>query len=56
MLNAADGLDLRGLGVGTKLPEVFVLSDVAIALHDVLVSTVARILVAHESIKERDGG
>lgn len=53
LLNAADGLDLRGLAVGAKLPEVFVLSTVTITLHDILVSTITRVLVAHKSVREK---
>lgn len=50
LLNAADGLDLRGLAVGAKLSEVLVLPAVTIALHDVLVSTITGVLVAHKSV------
>lgn len=39
---------MRGLAVGAKLPEVFVLSTVTITLHDILVSTITRVLVAHK--------
>lgn len=53
LLNTADGLDLRGLAVGTKLLEVFELPTVTITLHDILVSTVTRILVAHKSVEKR---
>lgn len=52
LLNTADGLDLRGLAVGAKLPEVFVLPTVTITLHDILVSTVTRVLVAHKSVEK----
>lgn len=52
LLNSADGLDLRGLAVGTKLLEVFELPTVTITLHDILVSTVTRILVAHKSVEK----
>lgn len=59
LLNTADGLDLRGLAVGAKLPEVFELPTVTITLHDILVSTITRILVAHKSVEksqsEREG-
>lgn len=51
LLNAADGLDLRGLAVGAKLPEVFVLPTVTITLHDILVATITRVLVADKSVK-----
>lgn len=50
LLNTADGLDLRGLAVGAKLLEVFVLPTVTITLHDILVSTITRVLVAHKSV------
>lgn len=52
LLNTADGLDLRGLAVGAKLPEVFELPTVTITLHDILVSTITRILVAHKSVEK----
>ena len=52
LLNTADGLDLRGLAVGAKLPEVFKLPTVTITLHDILVSTITRILVAHKSVEK----
>lgn len=50
LLDTADGLDLRGLAMGAKLLEVFVLPTVTVTLHDVLVSTVTRELVAHEPV------
>lgn len=50
LLDTADGLDLRGLAMGAKLLEVFVLPTVAVTLHDVLVSTVTRELVAHKPV------
>lgn len=53
LLNTADGLDLRGLAVRAKLPEVFVLPTVTITLHDILVSTITRVLVAHKSDEKR---
>lgn len=53
LLNTADGLDLRGLRVGAELPEVLVLPTVAITLHDVLVATVTRVLVAHKTVERR---
>lgn len=37
--------------MGAKLPEVFVLPAVTVTLHDVLVATITRILVAHESVE-----
>lgn len=53
LLDAADGLNLRGLRVRAELPEVFVLPTVAVTLHDVLIPAVARVLVAHETIEEK---
>lgn len=52
LLDAADGLDLRSLTVRPILPEMFVLACMAVALHDVLVSTVTRVLVTHKPIKQ----
>lgn len=52
LLDTADGLDLRGLAMGAKLLEDFVLPTVAVTLHDVLVSTVTRELVAHKPVKQ----
>lgn len=54
LLDTADGLDLRGLGMGAKLPEVFVLPTVAVTLHDILVSTITRELVAHKPVACRE--
>lgn len=51
LLNTADGLDLGSLAVGAKLPEVFVHATVTVTLHDVLVSTVTRVLIADKSVK-----
>lgn len=56
LLNAADGLDLRGLAVGAKLPEVFVLPTVTITLHDILVATITGVLVADKSVEEEGLG
>lgn len=56
LLNTADGLDLRGLAVGAKLPEVLELPAVTITLHDILVSAIARILVAHKSVEQLHRG
>ncbi len=47
MLDPTDRLDLRGLSVAAVLPVVPVLASVAVALHNVLVTTVTRILVAY---------
>lgn len=49
MLDSPDGLDLGSLGVGAKLAVALELSSMAVALQDVLVATVARVLVAHEA-------
>lgn len=49
VLDPADRLDLRGLSVAAVLPVVPVLASVAVALHQVLVTTVTRILVAYKS-------
>ena len=38
--------------MGAELPEVLVLPAVTITLHDVLVSTVTGILVAHKAVAE----
>lgn len=49
MLDPADRLDLRGLSMATILPVVPVLASVAVTLHNVLVTTVTRILVAYKA-------
>lgn len=54
LLDSTDGLDLEGLSVGAELSVVLVLSSVTVTLHDVLVSTVTRILVAHPAVEERE--
>lgn len=54
LLDSTDGLDLEGLSVGAKLSVVLVLSSMTVTLHDVLVSTVTRILVAHPAVEERE--
>ena len=46
LLHSAEGLHLEGLSVGAPFPVVFVLSAMTVTLQDVLVSTVARVLVA----------
>lgn len=50
VLDPPDGLDLRSLGVVAKLTVTLVLSSTTVALHDVLVATVTRVLVAHEAV------
>lgn len=54
LLDSTDGLDLEGLSMGAPLPVVLELPSVTITLHDVLVSTVTRILVAHPTVEERE--
>lgn len=49
VLDPPDGLNLRSLGVGAKLAVTLVLSSATVTLHDVLVATVSRVLVAHEA-------
>lgn len=50
MLDSPDGLNLGSLGVGAKFTVTLVLSSATVALHDVLVATVARVLVAHKAV------
>ena len=47
LLDPAQRLDLESLSVGAPLSVVFVLAAMAITLHDVLVTTVSRVLVAN---------
>lgn len=47
--DASDGLDLGGLAVGAPVPPVLVVAAVLLALHDVLLASVAGVLVAHEA-------
>lgn len=47
LLNTAKGLHLEGLSVGAPLPVVFVLAAMVVTLHDVLVTTVAGVLVTN---------
>lgn len=54
VLDTPDGLDLRGLTVGSPAPPVLVVSTVSLTLHDVLLAPVARILVAHEAVGGKD--
>lgn len=49
VLDSPDGLDLGSLGMGAKLAVALVLSSATVALQDVLVATVTRVLVAHEA-------
>jgi len=48
VLDPPDGLNLGCLGVGAKLTVTLELSSATVTLHDVLVATVARVLVAHK--------
>lgn len=47
LLNPAEGLHLEGLSVGAPLPVVFVLAAMVVTLHDVLVTTVAGVLITN---------
>lgn len=49
VLDSADGLDLRGLAVGTPVSPVLIVSAVPLTLHDVLPSPVSRELVTHKT-------
>lgn len=55
MLDTPDGLDLGGLTMGAPVPPVLVVSTVSLTLHDVLLAPVARVLVAHKAIGQKDG-
>lgn len=50
--DASDGLDLGSLAVGAPVLPVLVVSAVSLTLHDVLLASVAGVLVAHKA-KER---
>ncbi len=54
VLDSADGLDLRGLAVGTPVLPVLIVSAVPLTLHDVLPSPVSWELVTHKTT-HRDG-
>lgn len=54
VLDTPDGLDLGGLTVRAPVPPVLVVSTVSLTLHDVLLTPVARVLVAHKAV--RGGG
>lgn len=47
--DASDGLDLGALAVGAQVPPVLVVSAVALTLHDVLLASVAGVLIAHKA-------
>lgn len=49
LMDSADGLDLRGLAVGAPVPPVLVVSAVPVTLHNILLSSIARVLVTHEA-------
>jgi len=49
VLDAPDGLDLGGLTVRAPVPPVLVVSTVFFTLHDVLLASVAWVLVAHKA-------
>lgn len=51
VLDSADGLDLRGLAVGTPVSPVLIVSAVPLTLHDVLPSPVSWELVTHETTR-----
>lgn len=55
MLDASDRLDLRGLAVGAPVLPVLVVSAVSLTLHDVLLASVARVLVAHKAEGSAEG-
>lgn len=48
MLDPADGLDLRGLAVGAPIFPVLVVSAVLVTLHNVLLSSIAGVLITHK--------
>lgn len=54
MLDPPDGLNLGSLGVGAKLAITLVLSTTAVALQNVLVATVAGVLVAHKAVNVKE--
>lgn len=54
VLDAPDGLDLRGLTVGTPVSPVLVVSTVSLTLHDVLLASVARVLVADKAVGQTE--
>ena len=51
--DASDGLDLGSLAVGAPVPPVLVVSTVFLTLHDVLLASVARVLIAHEAVQRQ---
>lgn len=49
MLDPPDGLNLGSLGVRAKLTVTLELSSMTVTLHDVLMSTITGVLVAHKT-------
>lgn len=49
VLDSANGLDLRGLAVGTPVSPVLIVSAVPVTLHNVLPAPVAWELVTHKT-------
>lgn len=56
MPDASDGLDLWSLAVGAPVPPVLIVSTVSFTLHDVLLASVARVLIAHEAERNKEDG
>lgn len=54
VLDAPDGLDLGGLTVGAPVPPVLVVSTVSLTLHDILLASVARVLVADKAVGQME--
>lgn len=55
VLDSANGLDLRGLAVGTPVSPVLIVSAVPVTLHNVLPAPVARELVTHKTTRTGRG-
>lgn len=49
--DASDGLDLWSLTVRAPVPPVLVISAVPLTLHDVLLASVAGVLIAHKAVE-----
>lgn len=49
VLDPPDGLNLGSLGVRAKLTVTLELSSMTVTLHDVLMSTITGVLVAHKT-------
>lgn len=54
LLDPPDGLNLGSLGMGAKLAVTLVLSSATVALQDVLVAAVSRVLVAHKAAERNE--